>query len=198
MPRDGERASADINGAPKMRLLSSRAHLPILAGAMFAVGLLVNAAVVPPPSRHPAALAVPAFGVARGAQPAGFGGARPAALDPRYSAEVVHVIDGDTFEARVTIWPGVEVNTRVRLRGIDAPELHARCDDEWTRAQTARTALERILAQGGVTIAQVGPDKYAGRVDAVVSTRNTADVSAALLSGGWVRSYDGGRRGSWC
>jgi micrococcal nuclease len=72
------------------------------------------------------------------------------------------------------------------------------CDDEWTRAQTARTALEKILAQGGVTIAQVGPDKYAGRVDAVVSTRNTADVSAALLSGGWVRSYDGGRRGSWC
>jgi micrococcal nuclease len=59
-------------------------------------------------------------------------------------------------------------------------------------------ALEKILAQGGVTIAQVGPDKYAGRVDAVVSTRNTADVSAALLSGGWVRSYDGGRRGSWC
>jgi micrococcal nuclease len=86
----------------------------------------------------------------------------------------------------------------VRLRGIDAPELHARCDDEWVRAQAARATLEKILAQGGVTIAQVGPDKYAGRIDAVVSTRNTADVSAALLSGGWARSYGGGRRGSWC
>src|SRR5262249_55015055 len=180
-----------------MHFLSNRAHLPILVGAMFAVGLLANAAVVPPPSRHSATLAVPAF-VARGAQPAAFGGARPTGLDPQYSAEVVHVIDGDTFAARVTIWPGVEVKTRVRLRGIDAPELHARCDDEWTRAQTARTALEKILAQGGVTIAQVGPDKYAGRVDAVVSSRNTADVSAAMLSGGWGRSYDGGRRGSWC
>jgi micrococcal nuclease len=47
-------------------------------------------------------------------------------------------------------------------------------------------------------IAQVGPDKYAGRIDAVVSTRNTADVSAALLSGGWARSYGGGRREGWC
>jgi endonuclease YncB( thermonuclease family) len=196
--RDVELASADTNGAPKMRFLSSRAHLPILTGAMFAVGLLVNAAVVSPPSRHSAALAVPAFGLARGVEPAALSGARPAGLDPRYSAEVVHVIDGDTFAARVTIWPGVEVKTRVRLRGIDAPELHARCDDEWTRAQTARAALEKILAQGEVTIAQVGPDKYAGRVDAVVSTRHTADVSAALLNGGWVRSYAGGRRGSWC
>lgn len=181
-----------------MRFLSSRVHLPILVGAMFAIGLLVKAAVVSPPSRHSAALAVPAFGVARGAPPAALRSARPVGLDPRYSAEVVHVIDGDTFEARVTIWPGVEVKTRVRLRGIDAPELHARCDDEWARAQTAKAALEKILAQGGVTIAQVGPDKYAGRVDAVVATRNTTDVSAALLGGGWVRSYAGGRRGSWC
>jgi endonuclease YncB( thermonuclease family) len=108
-----------------MRFLSSRAHLPILAGAMFAIGLLVNAAVRSPPAAHSATWAVPAFGVARGAQPAALGSAYPSALDPRYSAEVVHVIDGDTFAARVTIWPGVEVKTRVRLRGIDAPELHA-------------------------------------------------------------------------
>ena len=41
-------------------------------------------------------------------------------------------------------------------------------------------------------------DKYGGRVDALVATRDTADVSAALLNGGWARSYGGGRRGSWC
>lgn len=183
-----------------MRFLSGRAHLSIFVGSMFAVGLLINAAVRPPSATRSAALAVPAFGAAAHTQPATLGSARPATAEPRfaYSAEVVRVIDGDTFEARVAIWPGVEINTRVRLRGIDAPELHARCDDEWRRAQRARAALEKILAQGGVTIAQVGPDKYAGRVDAVVSTRNTADVSAALLSGGWARSYDGGRRQGWC
>ena len=77
-------------------------------------------------------------------------------------------------------------------------ELHARCASELAQAQAARTALETILADGGVTISRVGVDKYGGRVDATVATRDTADVSAALLSGGFARAYDGGQRGSWC
>ena len=115
-----------------------------------------------------------------------------------YPAEVVRVIDGDTFEARVRVWPGLDVSTKVRLRNIDAPELHARCADELAKAQASRTALETMLAAGAVSVSQVGLDKYGGRVDALVATRDTADVSAALLNGGWARSYDGRRRGSWC
>ena len=115
-----------------------------------------------------------------------------------YPAEVIRVIDGDTFEARVRVWPGLDVNTKVRLRNIDAPELHARCADELAKAQASRAALETMLAVGGVTVSRVGIDKYGGRVDALVATRDIADVSAALLSSGWARSYDGGRRGSWC
>jgi endonuclease YncB( thermonuclease family) len=61
-----------------------------------------------------------------------------------------------------------------------------------------RAALETILAAGSITISRVGLDKYRGRVDALVATRDTTDVSAALLNGGWARSYDGGRRGTWC
>jgi endonuclease YncB( thermonuclease family) len=121
-------------------------------------------------------------------------------LDPEliYAAEVVRVIDGDTFEARVRVWPGLDVDTHVRLRGIDAAELHARCPDELAKAQAARVALQTLLDQGGVTVARVGIDKYGGRVDAVVATRDTADVSAAMLRGGWARAYDGRKRGSWC
>jgi endonuclease YncB( thermonuclease family) len=115
-----------------------------------------------------------------------------------YPAEVVRVIDGDTFEARVHVWPGLDVNTKIRLRNIDAPELHARCADEAAKAQAARTALETMLATGPVTVSRVGIDKYGGRVDALAATRDTPDVSAALLNGGFARSYDGGRRGAWC
>ena len=115
-----------------------------------------------------------------------------------YPAEVLRVIDGDTFEARVHVWPGLDVNTKIRLRNIDAPELHARCSDEATKAQAARSALENMLAAGPVTVSRVGIDKYGGRVDALAATRDTPDISAALLSGGFARSYDGGRRGSWC
>ena len=73
-----------------------------------------------------------------------------------YPAEVIRVIDGDTFEARVRVWPGLDVSTKVRLRNIDAPELHARCADELAKAQASRTALETMLAAGGVTVSRVG------------------------------------------
>jgi endonuclease YncB( thermonuclease family) len=90
------------------------------------------------------------------------------------------------------------VTTRVRLRGIDAPEMHARCADERDKAVAARAALTRLLSQGGVGITRIGQDKYGGRVDADVSTARTGDVSAALLASGYARRYDGGRRESWC
>jgi endonuclease YncB( thermonuclease family) len=108
------------------------------------------------------------------------------------------MIDGDTFEARVRVWPGLDVDTKIRVRGIDAAELHARCPDELARAQAARIALQNILAEGEVTISRVGIDKYGGRVDATIATRKTADVSAAMLNGGFARAYDGGKRSTWC
>jgi endonuclease YncB( thermonuclease family) len=115
-----------------------------------------------------------------------------------YAAEVVRIIDGDTFVARMRTGPGGEVETRVRLRSIDAAELHARCSKELRLALAARAALQRLLAEGSVMLSHVRPDKYPGRIDANVATRNNVDVSAAMLNGGWARAYDGGRRGTWC
>jgi endonuclease YncB( thermonuclease family) len=115
-----------------------------------------------------------------------------------YAAQVLRVIDGDTFAARVQLWQGVSVDTHVRLRDIDAAELHARCAREFAKAIAARAALQTMLADGSVTISRVGTDKYGGRIDASVATRRIPDVSAALLRGGYARRYDGGRRGSWC
>jgi endonuclease YncB( thermonuclease family) len=115
-----------------------------------------------------------------------------------YPAQVLRVIDGDTFVARVRVWPGMDVTTRVRLRGIDAPEMHARCDDERARAIAARNALVQILDEGAVGIAQVGQDKYGGRVDAAVFTAVTPSVSAEMLARGLARRYGGGRRRGWC
>ena len=116
----------------------------------------------------------------------------------RQSAQVLHVIDGDTFEARVHLWQGLDITTRVRLRGVDAPELKARCLDESRMAQAAREALTTFLKEGGVTIYNVGPDKYNGRVVADVATRTTPNVSASLIAAGHGRPYNGGHRAGWC
>ena len=122
--------------------------------------------------------------------------ARPA--DARHSAEVLRTIDGDTFEARVHLWPGLDKTTRVRLRGIDAPEQKAACADELRMAQAASVALRGLLAEGGVTIFNIGPDKYNGRVVADAATRKTPNVSEAMLAGGHARRYGGGHRNGWC
>jgi endonuclease YncB( thermonuclease family) len=131
-------------------------------------------------------------------RPYGDGGRQILANTRVYTAEVVRIIDGDTFVARMRTGAGGEVETRVRLRSIDAAELHARCGKELRLALAARAALQRLLADGRVTLSHVGPDKYPGRIDANVATRGANDISAAMLSGGFARAYNGGRRGSWC
>ena len=116
----------------------------------------------------------------------------------RHGVDVIRTVDGDTFEARVHLEPGLDLNTRVRLRGIDAPELKASCPEELQMAEAASMALRGLLGEGGVTISNIGPDKYAGRVVADVATKKTGNVSAALLAAGHARSYNGGHRNGWC
>jgi endonuclease YncB( thermonuclease family) len=165
-----------------------RGALSLLAAATFALGLLAGMKI-DSLSRAPAseAASVPVVREVTTSE-----------LRSGYPAQVLRVLDGDTFEARVRVWPGLDITTRVRLRRIDAPEMHARCSDERVKADAARATLEAILAEGGVGLSGVGLDKYGGRIDADASTRRTPDISAAMLNSGLARSYDGGRRGSWC
>ena len=108
------------------------------------------------------------------------------------------MLDGDTFEARVHLWPGLNITTRVRLRGIDAPELNARCMEERIKAEAARDALKMMLDRGEVGIIRVSLDKYGGRVLADASAYAIPDVAASLLNAGYVRRYNGAGRETWC
>jgi endonuclease YncB( thermonuclease family) len=121
-----------------------------------------------------------------------------AAPTATYPAEVLRVIDGDTFEARVHLWPGLDITTKIRLRGIDAPELKARCPAERTMAEAARDALRRMLAEGAVGVSAITLDKYGGRVVADAGTRSIANVSSELLAKGFARGYGSGKRRGWC
>jgi endonuclease YncB( thermonuclease family) len=118
--------------------------------------------------------------------------------DVRHAVDVVRTIDGDTFEARVHLEPGLDLNTRVRLRGIDAPELKASCPQELQMAEAATGALRALLGEGEVRIFNIGPDKYSGRVVADVATRRTGNVATAMLAAGHARGYGGGHRNGWC
>jgi endonuclease YncB( thermonuclease family) len=159
------------------------------AMAVFVAGVLVGGLMVLTVQSRPAP-AVPSEPA-----PPPLARAAPTATHP---AEVLRVIDGDTFEARVHVWPGLDITTKIRLRGIDAPELKARCPEERTMAEAARDALRDMLADGAVGVSGITLDKYGGRVVADAGTRSIANVSAQLLAKGYARSYDGRRRRGWC
>ncbi|WP_432286249.1 thermonuclease family protein [Aminobacter sp. BA135] len=114
------------------------------------------------------------------------------------SARVVEVIDGDTFLAEAEIWPGQTLRVNIRIRGIDAPEMKSRCVDERTAALAARAALARLVAEGPISLSNIGGAKYYGRVLADVSTGDGEVVAKAMLEDGLVRAYGGGKRDSWC
>lgn len=160
----------------------------MLAAAAFAIGLGIGASIGPVTAGR--SDIAPARQVTPATPSMGSRAAHP--------AEVLRVLDGDTFEAQVNLWPGLNVTTRVRLRGIDAPEMKARCGEERMLAEAARDALRAILDQGEVAISHVTLDKYGGRVVADVSTQQTRDVATALLERAHVRRYGGGHRDGWC
>ena len=114
-----------------------------------------------------------------------------------FPAVVADVIDGDTFEARVTIWLGHEVTTRVRLLGIDAAEMGSSCREEQDLARTSRVALAELLGTE-IELSDVRFDKYGGRVLARARSQKTEDVGTAMLAAGYAIAYEGGRRQPWC
>ncbi|MBF0392580.1 MAG: thermonuclease family protein [Alphaproteobacteria bacterium] len=112
--------------------------------------------------------------------------------------QVLSITDGDTVRVKAKVWLGLEIETLVRLEGIDTPELKGRCDDERRRAEAARAFLEHLLPEGRVILREVVWGKYAGRVVARVETPKGEDVATAMIRAGHARPYNGGHRQPWC
>ena len=83
------------------------------------------------------------------------------ALAGPVAANVERVVDGDTIEVKAAIWLGQTLVIRVRIDGVDAPELEARCTEERKLALAARDFLARRLQGAPVKLTHVVYDKYA-------------------------------------
>jgi len=113
-------------------------------------------------------------------------------------AKVINVYDGDTIEVMAKVWPGHQINVRVRIRGIDAPEMRSKCSDERFAALNARDRLRKFIAGQPVLLTNIKGGKYFGRVLANVKTHAGHNVRSVLLASGLVRPYQGKRRLGWC
>ena len=93
-------------------------------------------------------------------------------------------VDGDTLRFGPT---------RVRLVGLDAPELDQTCidanGDEWTCGTKAKVFVAALVRGGATTCVASGRDRY-GRVLAKCTVSNL-DVGDAIVAAGWaVADFD--------
>ena len=94
----------------------------------------------------------------------------------------IHVVDGDT------LWIG---NEKIRLLGIDAPELSQTCGDAkggtWACGREATARLRALASAGELTCTRRGPDRY-GRTLAICRAGGV-DVGETLVREGLAVSY---------
>lgn len=107
----------------------------------------------------------------------------PSAMAPGAPLLAVQAVDGDTLRS---------ASQRIRLAGIDAPELSQTCRDgqgrAWQCGTAARGRLASIVARGGVACRSQGQDRY-GRMLATCSAAGIADIGDAMVRDGYAVNY---------
>jgi endonuclease YncB( thermonuclease family) len=95
------------------------------------------------------------------------------------------IVDGDTLEV---------AGTKIRLYGIDAPELHQECRRSggtvtllYHCGRDAKAALGRIIGAGTVTCRGKDRDRY-GRIVATCSAAGR-DIGREMVREGWAVAY---------
>jgi endonuclease YncB( thermonuclease family) len=99
---------------------------------------------------------------------------------PALAQEVPQVVDGDTLKFG---------HQRVRLYGIDAPELHQTCDGgTWAAGKLARAALMGIIGGRPVTCVVIVPRDRYGRPVSTCSA-GKMDLAYAMAERGWAWAF---------
>ena len=113
---------------------------------------------------------------------------------------LIAVIDGDTFRADIVGWPSIVAeNIRVRVRGVDSPEIrNSKCKQEKILARKARSFTARLLwTAQKIELRAIERGKYFRLLADVVF--DGQDLAAALIESGHGRPYMGkGSRPDWC
>ena len=109
-------------------------------------------------------------------------------------ARCVGVYDGDTITVAARhAKRGQPCLYKVRLAGIDAPEIRGGSVAEKEAALAARDFLAALVLNKGVTLSELATEKY-GRLLARVHCRGR-DLSEVMLErGGGVYAYNGGAK----
>ena len=105
--------------------------------------------------------------------------------------------DGDTITVNIpNIHPLLGEKINIRIRGIDTPEIKAKCEIEKFMALDAKVFVENLCQMGKLTLRNISRGKYFRIVaDVYVGDIN---IGEELIKSGLAVSYDGGTKKGWC
>lgn len=109
----------------------------------------------------------------------------------KYYATVLRVIDGDTFEALVDLGFGIEQKFKIRLDGVDTPEVNT---DE---GKMAKEFVRQLIEGKQVMLIDGGNEKF-GRALAKVKLADGRDLTKFLVEHNIGTEYHGGKKSSFC
>ena len=112
----------------------------------------------------------------------------------RLKGKVTRVLDGDTLDIDIALGFNLTLSERVRLMGVDTPEIRSRNSVTKAKGLEAKAFVEDYIARndGNVSILLHGFGKY-GRplVDIYMGKSN---LNHLLLEMGLAKPYSGGKR----
>jgi micrococcal nuclease len=110
-----------------------------------------------------------------------------------YPAQLVRIIDGDTFKARIDLGFSTYRNETVRMSGINTPESRTRDLKEKRHGLAAKKKLTEILTKADklvIVVKEVG--KY-GRALGIVYA-DGLDINVELINKGYAYPYGGEKK----
>jgi micrococcal nuclease len=110
-----------------------------------------------------------------------------------YNAMVTNVVDGDTIDVLVDLGFGICVDLRVRLNGIDTPEINSSDEVIKNSAKLAKKFVLDQLMKQPVVIETFKVDKYGRYLADVYLLNDSTSINTRLLNEGLATPYFGGK-----
>ena len=113
-------------------------------------------------------------------------------------SKVISIYDGDTLRVNIDSFPDiVGKNIRIRIKGIDAPEIKGKCQTEIDLAIMARDYLRNAINQSSqIELRNIERGKYFRIVGELYI--DGENISKGLIKEKLAYIYQGGRKRSWC
>ena len=113
-------------------------------------------------------------------------------------SKVISIYDGDTLRVNIDSFPDIiGKNIRIRLKGIDAPEIKGKCQKEIDLAIMARDYLRNAINQSSqIELRNIQRGKYFRIVGELYV--NGENMSNNLIRRKLAYHYNGGKKRSWC